>query len=372
MLVRKLPDVVGQLVERLNNGVTLHDYDPADANCEIKMDFGMLIPPRRGMNSLAASKKKRKNNVGERSSQERRKETELLTCLIATGNKKVLAHPLSEAFLLVKWRRVRKFFLASLLFQMALVALFTIFVVEVYLIRCPYRRHQNDESSATPHSLSKREAVPVPANSDSGFDWFRVLPPKKKHMHPEYPRPDPPPPPLGRPSAPASKFPSPSTTVQPPGFYAPAIPNTNESASGFHFSVKAQETQGNGVEFEELATTPYPTASDSSSFSGNRKAISEEEETEGHECRLNWPLQIIWLSLLFFISIMCSQEVFQMVHSPSRYLISSENWAQWLLISSVLVTAWRSGIDADNGTFVLEYWQYPAAAVSKIEDQACL
>ena len=46
-----------------------------------------------------------------------RKETEFLTCLLAAGNKKILAHPLSEAFLHLKWKCVRKFFWASLIFQ---------------------------------------------------------------------------------------------------------------------------------------------------------------------------------------------------------------------------------------------------------------
>jgi hypothetical protein len=49
-----------------------------------------------------------------------RKETEFLTCILAAGNKKILAHPLSEAFLTLKWQRVRKFFWASLLFQVIL------------------------------------------------------------------------------------------------------------------------------------------------------------------------------------------------------------------------------------------------------------
>ena len=48
-----------------------------------------------------------------------RKETEFLTCVLAAGYKKILSHPLSEAFLALKWQRVRKFFWASLLFQVS-------------------------------------------------------------------------------------------------------------------------------------------------------------------------------------------------------------------------------------------------------------
>lgn len=52
--------------------------------------------------------------------QKPRKETDFLTCVLAAGNKKILSHPLSEAFLTLKWERVRKFFWASLLFQVKL------------------------------------------------------------------------------------------------------------------------------------------------------------------------------------------------------------------------------------------------------------
>ena len=39
VLVRKIPDVVRFLIERLDAAVTVHDHDPGDPDCEIRLDF---------------------------------------------------------------------------------------------------------------------------------------------------------------------------------------------------------------------------------------------------------------------------------------------------------------------------------------------
>lgn len=39
LLVRKIPDVFRYLVDRLDAAVTIHDHDPADPDCEIRLDF---------------------------------------------------------------------------------------------------------------------------------------------------------------------------------------------------------------------------------------------------------------------------------------------------------------------------------------------
>jgi hypothetical protein len=44
------------------------------------------------------------------------RETEFLTCLVKTGHKSFLSHPLIEAFIVLKWQRVRIFFWISFAF----------------------------------------------------------------------------------------------------------------------------------------------------------------------------------------------------------------------------------------------------------------
>ena len=48
------------------------------------------------------------------------RETEFLTCLINTGHKSYLSHPLVEAFIVLKWQRVRIFFWISFICYVSL------------------------------------------------------------------------------------------------------------------------------------------------------------------------------------------------------------------------------------------------------------
>ena len=65
-----------------------------------------------------------------------RGESVLLLDLIEVGQRTILQHPLCETFLFLKWRRIRKFFLLSLLFHSLFVVLYSIFVIGVYPRNC--------------------------------------------------------------------------------------------------------------------------------------------------------------------------------------------------------------------------------------------
>jgi len=43
LLVRKIPDVMRFLVDRLDTAVTIHDHDPGDPDCEIRLDFRLQL-----------------------------------------------------------------------------------------------------------------------------------------------------------------------------------------------------------------------------------------------------------------------------------------------------------------------------------------
>jgi len=51
-------------------------------------------------------------------------------------------------------------------------------------------------------------------------------------------------------------------------------------------------------------------------------------------------LTVIWCLLLVFTASMAIKEIFQLLQAPISYIMSSENWGQWLLIASVLIAAW--------------------------------
>lgn len=68
----------------------------------------------------------------------KRGETDLMLAFIEVGQKRILKHPLCETFLFLKWLRIRKFFLFSLLYHTFFVILFSFLVISVYKKNCPY------------------------------------------------------------------------------------------------------------------------------------------------------------------------------------------------------------------------------------------
>ncbi|XP_011696912.1 PREDICTED: transient receptor potential channel pyrexia-like [Wasmannia auropunctata] len=107
-IIRRTPDVLARFVARFDQAISLHDHELGDVDCELRLDFRPLVPGGRG-------------------------ETELMLCLVEVGQGHVLKHPLCESFLYLKWLRIRKFFLLSLLFHSIFVALFTGYVAATYL-----------------------------------------------------------------------------------------------------------------------------------------------------------------------------------------------------------------------------------------------
>lgn len=112
-ITRKTPDVIPKYISKFDSSIKLSDHELGDVDCELKLDFRVLVP-----------------TFGN-------KETELLLNFIEVGHKEILKHPLSETFLFLKWQRIRKFFLFSLIYHQLFVTLFTIYVIEVFLKNCP-------------------------------------------------------------------------------------------------------------------------------------------------------------------------------------------------------------------------------------------
>ncbi|GAB1869853.1 Transient receptor potential channel pyrexia [Camponotus japonicus] len=107
-IIRRTPDVLSRFVTRLDQAISPHDHELGDVDCELRLDFRPLVP-------------------GGRS------EMDLMLCLIEVGQGHMLKHPLCESFLYLKWLRIRKFFLFSLMFHSIFVAFFTGFVGATYL-----------------------------------------------------------------------------------------------------------------------------------------------------------------------------------------------------------------------------------------------
>lgn len=115
-IVRRTPEIIPKFINKLDASIRVNDLEIGDVDCEIKLDFGLLVPPMAG--SLE------------------RGETELLLSMIEVGQKRILKHPLCETFLFLKWHRIRKFFLMSLVYHAIFVVLFTLYVVGVFVHNC--------------------------------------------------------------------------------------------------------------------------------------------------------------------------------------------------------------------------------------------
>ncbi|XP_031618662.1 transient receptor potential channel pyrexia [Contarinia nasturtii] len=112
-IVRRTPEVIPKFLSKFDASIKVNEHEIGDVDCEIKMDFRLLVPnPKHG-------------------------ETDLMLAFIEVGKKRILKHPLCETFLFLKWHRIRKFFLFSLLYHALFVMLFSILIIGVYEKECP-------------------------------------------------------------------------------------------------------------------------------------------------------------------------------------------------------------------------------------------
>lgn len=115
-ITRRTPDVIPKYISKLDSAIKVTDHEIGDVDCELKLDFRILVP-----------------NVTKG-------ESELLLNFIEVGHREILKHPLCETFLFLKWRRIRKFFLFSLFYHTLFVILFTFYTCGVFLRDCPSAR----------------------------------------------------------------------------------------------------------------------------------------------------------------------------------------------------------------------------------------
>ncbi|XP_055615460.1 transient receptor potential channel pyrexia [Toxorhynchites rutilus septentrionalis] len=112
-IIRRTPEIIPKYIDKLDTAISVNSiHEIGDVDCEIRLDFRLLVP---------------NNDRGE---------TELLLAFIEVGQRRILQHPLCETFLLLKWRRIRKFFLFSLFYHGLFVMLFTAYVLGVYVKDC--------------------------------------------------------------------------------------------------------------------------------------------------------------------------------------------------------------------------------------------
>lgn len=120
-IVRRTPEVIPKYLAKFDTSIRVNENEIGDVDCEIKLDFRCLVPNYE------------------------RGETELLLAFIEVGQKRILKHPLTETFLFLKWRRIRKYFLFSIFYHALYVLLFTVYALAVYVNHCRASKNCHDD-----------------------------------------------------------------------------------------------------------------------------------------------------------------------------------------------------------------------------------
>ena len=152
-LVRKTPDVIAMIPQRLDCAVIVNDHDAMDADCELQLDFRILVPDQE---------------------RQRISESGLLSTLIMTGQRKLLQHPVIRAFLHLKWFKVRTLFLVSLCFYATFVAFLTANILLMYLKDSSAELGRNNATNLCGNTTTRDGAGTKTCNT-FGIDVIRLI-----------------------------------------------------------------------------------------------------------------------------------------------------------------------------------------------------
>ncbi|XP_050354695.1 transient receptor potential channel pyrexia-like [Nymphalis io] len=132
VIVRKTPKSMTILRHNLDNGISLSRSIEGNEEVQIEFDFGKLLKysyPR---------------------------EITYLNSLIDEGQKDILQHPLCSAFLFMKWRKIRKFYLARLIFCFLFVSFLSIYVLTAVVKTC---KGKNSMKYGVPNELCQHQSL---------------------------------------------------------------------------------------------------------------------------------------------------------------------------------------------------------------------
>lgn len=132
VIARKTPKSLAILRHNFDSGISLSRSAEANEEVQIEFDFGKLLKfsyPR---------------------------EITYLNSLIDEGQKDILLHPLCSAFLFMKWRKIRKFYLARLIFSFLFVTFLSIYVLTGVVKAC---RGQHSTKYGVPNELCQSQSL---------------------------------------------------------------------------------------------------------------------------------------------------------------------------------------------------------------------
>ncbi|KAM3960801.1 transient receptor potential channel pyrexia [Aphomia sociella] len=132
VIARKTPKSLAILRHNLDNGISITPPTEANEEVQIEFNFGKLLKfsyPR---------------------------EITYLNILIDEGQKDILLHPLCSAFLFMKWRKIRKFYLARLIFCFLFVSFLSIYVLTTVVKTC---KGKYSKKYGVPNELCQKQSL---------------------------------------------------------------------------------------------------------------------------------------------------------------------------------------------------------------------
>ncbi|GFG37774.1 hypothetical protein Cfor_02412 [Coptotermes formosanus] len=112
IIVRKTPASLGMLYQKLDSAISLSDPEASNREVEMQLDFRLLL---------------QNCDVGE---------IGLLKTFVDASQKNILEHPLCEAFLYLKWEKMRKYYIARIFMYGIFVVCLSVYVLIALAYNC--------------------------------------------------------------------------------------------------------------------------------------------------------------------------------------------------------------------------------------------
>nr|XP_012135046.1 PREDICTED: transient receptor potential channel pyrexia [Megachile rotundata]XP_012135047.1 PREDICTED: transient receptor potential channel pyrexia [Megachile rotundata] len=126
IILRKTPTSLNVFKQRLDASITLHQHGSATGEVELRLDFHPLLM------------------------HQQQGEIRYLGTFVKEGYKEILEHPLCQAFLHLKWQKIRKYYVGRLVFYLFYVLILTGWVMTALAHNCYNESHGQLDNNQRP------------------------------------------------------------------------------------------------------------------------------------------------------------------------------------------------------------------------------